>query len=114
MVSSLSGPVWRMCETTEETLRVIARTPYPKALEEFPKLRQSTLSAFDECGLMSLLDRRYRKSFSDAASGRGIIWHRWAAKALREMAAQSTDYEIVDHLEVDVGLSILLETLRQA
>jgi hypothetical protein len=93
---------------------VIARTPYPKALEEFPVLRQSTLSTYDDCGLASLFDRRYRKSFSDAASGRGIIWHRWAAKALREMAAQSTDYEIVDHLEVDVGLAILLETLRQA
>ena len=88
---------------------MIARTPYPKALEEFPVLRQSTLSTFDECGLSSLFDRRYRKSFSDAASGRGIIWHRWAAKALREMAAHGED-----HLEVDVGLAILLETLRQA
>ena len=35
-------------------------TPYPKALEEFPILRQSTLSTFDECGLLSLFDRRYR------------------------------------------------------
>ena len=88
---------------------MIARTPYPKALEEFPILRQSTLSTFDDCGLASLFDRRYRKSFSDAASGRGIIWHRWAAKALREMAAQNED-----HLEVDVALAIFLETLRQA
>ena len=93
---------------------MIARTPYPKALEEFPILRQSTLSTFDDCGLASLFDRRYRKSFSDAASGRGIIWHRWAAKALREMAAQSTPTHIVDHLEVDVALAIFLETLRQA
>jgi hypothetical protein len=87
---------------------VIARTPYPKALEEFPVLRQSTLSAYDECGLSSLFERRWRKTFSDAASARGIIWHRWAAKALREMAAHGED-----HLEVDVGIAILLETLRQ-
>lgn len=93
---------------------MIARTPYPKALEEFPVLRQSTLATFDECGLASLFDRRYRKTWSDAASGRGIIWHRWAAKAMREMADQSTPTHIVDRLEVDVGLAILLETLRQA
>lgn len=87
---------------------MIARTPYPKALEEFPVLRQSTLSTFDECGLSSLFDRRWRKGWSAADAGRGIIWHRWAAKALREMAAHNED-----HLEVDVGLAILLETLRQ-
>jgi hypothetical protein len=86
----------------------IARTPYPRALEEFPAVRQSTLSDFDECGLESLFERRYRKSFSDAASGRGIIWHRAAAKMLREMAAQGEE-----RLEVDVGLAIMLETLRQ-
>jgi hypothetical protein len=88
---------------------VIARTPYPKALEEFPVLRQSTLSTYDDCGLSSLFDRRWRKGWSAADAGRGIIWHRWAAKALREMAAHDED-----HLEVDVGLAILLETLRQA
>jgi hypothetical protein len=82
--------------------------PYPKALEAFPTLRQSTLSRFDECGLASEFDQRYRKSFSDAASGRGIIWHRAAAKMLREMAAHGED-----HIEVDVALAILLETLRQ-
>jgi hypothetical protein len=84
-------------------------TPYPKALDEFPTLRQSTLSTFDECGLTSLFDRRYRKSFSRADAARGIIWHRWAAKAMREMAANNED-----HLEVDIGLAIFLETLRQA
>jgi PD-(D/E)XK nuclease superfamily len=72
-------------------------------------LRQSTLSTFDECGLSSLFDRRWRKTFSDAASARGIIWHRWAAKAMHEMAAHGEE-----RLEVDVGLAILLETLRQA
>jgi hypothetical protein len=88
---------------------MIARTPYPKALEEFPSVRQSTLSAFDECGLGSLFERRYRKTWSDSAAGRGIIWHRAAAKMLREMAAQEEE-----RIEVDVGLAILLETLRQA
>lgn len=82
--------------------------PYPKAVEAFPTLRQSLLSRFDECGLASQFDQRYRKSFSDAASGRGIIWHRAAAKLLREMAAHGEDA-----IEVDVALAILLETLRQ-
>jgi len=82
--------------------------PFPKALEAFPTVRQSTLSRFDECGLASEFDRRWRANFSDAASGRGIIWHRAAAKLLREMATQRED-----HIEVDVALAILLETLRQ-
>jgi len=88
---------------------MIAATPYPKALEEFPILRQSTLSRYDECGLTSLFERMYRSTFDDGASGRGIIWHRWAAKAMYVMAEAGED-----HLEVDVGISILLETLRQA
>jgi len=82
--------------------------PYPKALEAFPTVRQSVLSRFDECGLASKLDQQLRKSWSDAASGRGIIWHRAAAKMLREMAAHGED-----SIEVDVALAILLETLRQ-
>ena len=82
--------------------------PYPKATEAFPTVRQSLLSRFDECGLASQFDMKYRKMFSDAASGRGIIWHRAAAKLLREMAAHGED-----SIEVDVALAILLETLRQ-
>lgn len=92
-------------------------TPYPKALEEFPTLRQSTLSTFDECGLLSLFDRRYRwGTFDIAESGRGTIWHRAAAKMMREMAANvdpHADPSAV-RIEVDVALAILLETLRQA
>ena len=45
-------------KSTEEDPALVARTPYPQALEEFPVLRQSTLSAYDECGLSSLFDRR--------------------------------------------------------
>ncbi|MBO0729140.1 MAG: PD-(D/E)XK nuclease family protein [Acidimicrobiaceae bacterium] len=84
-------------------------TPYPKALEAFPVLRQSTLSRFDECGLASLFERNYRSIFDDGSSGRGIIWHRAAARFLREMAATGND-----HIEVDVAIAILMETLRQA
>jgi hypothetical protein len=90
--------------TEEMTVEI----PYPKALEAFPTVRQSLLSRFDECALATQFDLRYRKSFSDAASGRGIIWHRAAAKLLREMAAHGED-----SIEVDVALAILLETLRQ-
>lgn len=83
--------------------------PYPSALNAFPVLRQSTLSTFDECGLASRFEREYRHFFSDAAAGRGIIWHRAAGKMLREMAAHGENT-----IEVDVAIAILLETLRQA
>ena len=92
-------------------------TPYPKALEEFPVLRQSTLSTFDECGLLSLFDRRYRWGVYDIAeSGRGTIWHRAAAKMMREMAANLDPNEDPSavRIEVDVALAIMLETLLQA
>ena len=83
--------------------------PYPKALEAFPKLRQSTLATFDTCPLTWHFDNEYGQDWSSAEAARGILWHRFMAKCFLEMAAQQED-----HVEVDVALAILHETLRQA
>jgi hypothetical protein len=83
--------------------------PYPKALDAFPKLRQSILATFDECPMTWHFGHKYGQGWSRAASARGILWHRFMAKAFREMAAQGEEA-----LEVDVALAILHETLRQA
>ena len=84
-------------------------TPYPKALEAFPRLRQSTLSTFDECPLTFSFEHEYGKGFSHAPAARGVLWHRFQHKALNEMAAQHEE-----KIEVDVALAILHEVLRQA
>lgn len=83
--------------------------PYPRAMEDFPTLRQSTLAAFDACPLSWRFEQLYAKNFSIAAAARGILFHRWAAKMMRELAAQEEE-----RIEVDVALAILHETLRQA
>jgi len=88
---------------------VTAEIPYPKALEAFPVLRQSLLSRFDECALSTRFDLEYRQGWSGHEAARGIIFHRFASKAMREMAAQQEET-----IDVGVALAILLETLRQA
>lgn len=83
-------------------------TPYPRALADFPTVRQSTLGTYDACPLTWHFDRQFAKNFSIPAAARGILWHRAAAKIMREMAMQQED-----RIEVDVALAILHETLRQ-
>lgn len=78
------------------------------AVERFPKLRQSLLSAFDTCALSSKFDLDYAADWSGHPQGRGQIFHRFAAKALEQMA-QMNDTTI----PVDLSLAILHECLRQ-
>lgn len=84
-------------------------TPYPRALADWPILRQSTLAAFDECPLTWHLNDLYTKGWSTREQARGTLYHRWFAEAFHEMALQDEE-----RLEVDVGLAILHEVLRQA
>ena len=84
-------------------------TPYPRAMQDFPRLRQSTLAAFDACPLTWHFDVLYGKSFVSAPSARGILWHRFFAKCFYEMARLGEE-----RLEVDVAIAILNETLHQA
>lgn len=82
---------------------------YDTALERFPTLRQSSLAAFDACGLSALFDMAYREDWSSAPAARGQLFHRFAARALSEMQAQGEG-----KLEVDVALAIFHEVLRMA
>ena len=82
--------------------------PYPKAMERFPKLRQSRLSTFDQCALGARFDEDYRAGYSGHPQGRGQIFHRFAAKALASMW-QNQESQI----DEEVALSILRECLRQ-
>ena len=82
---------------------------YPKAVERFPTLRQSRLATFDRCALSAHFDDEYRADWSGFPQARGTIFHRVAAKCLREM------YETGENtIPTDVAVAILNETLRQA
>jgi hypothetical protein len=82
--------------------------PYPKSLRRFPVLRQSLLAAFDSCALTSKFDLDFRRGWDAHHHARGAIFHRFAARALREMAMQGEKT-----IEVDVALAIFHEVLRQ-
>jgi hypothetical protein len=82
--------------------------PYPRAMERFPVLRQSTLSAFDNCGLSAAFDIEFRHGWNMAHQGRGTMFHRVAAESLRQMFRMKEDT-----IPVDVALEILADVLRQ-
>lgn len=82
--------------------------PYPTAMERFPTLRQSYLSSFDRCGLTTKFDLMYRRGWDAHHQARGVIFHRVAARCLREMAVQGER-----KIEIDVAKAILHEVLRQ-
>lgn len=82
--------------------------PYPKSLRLFPVIRQSWLSSFDKCGLSARFDQLYRRGWDTDYQARGVIFHRFAGRALREMALHGER-----GIEVDVALAILHEVIRQ-
>lgn len=82
--------------------------PYPRAMRRFPVLRQSWLSQFDDCGLSSRFEFEYRSGTSTHPQARGQIFHRFAGRALREMARMHEE-----EIEVDVAMAIFHEVLRQ-
>lgn len=83
-------------------------TPYPKALERFPVIRQSALSDFDNCALTSKFGTDYEQGFSSHPAARGQMVHRAIAKCLEEMEAEGRDTP-----DVDRALTILDEVIRQ-
>src|SRR3954470_12345805 len=85
-----------------------AVVPYPRAMRRFPVLRQSWLSTFDRCALSSRFDHLYRRGWDTHPQARGTMWHRFAGRALREMAQLGERT-----IEVDVALAILHEVVRQ-
>lgn len=82
--------------------------PYPRAMRRFPVLRQSWLSSFDKCALSARFDQEYRRGWDAHHQARGVVFHRFAGRALREMALLGER-----SIEVDVALAILHEVIRQ-
>lgn len=82
--------------------------PYPKALEEFPTIRQSILQTFDRCALSTAMDLEYRQHWTSPEAARGGVMHRVLDKCLATMA--ETDNNSIPG---DLATAILLECLRQ-
>lgn len=82
--------------------------PYPDAVEKHPRLRQSLLSSFDECALMTKFELTYRRGWDSHPQGRGTLFHRFAAKALQTMAMMGEP-----RIDPDTATGILDEVLRQ-
>lgn len=84
------------------------RLPYPKAVKQFPEVRQSLLSSFDDCPLSTKFSIEHRRGWSFHYQARGEMFHRFAARALTTMAQLGED-----QIPVAEALAILHEVLRQ-
>lgn len=82
--------------------------PFPKAVEQFPTVRQSLLSKFDDCALSAKFYIDHEQDWNGHPQARGIIFHRFAAKALLAMEAAQENT-----IPRDVALELLRECLRQ-
>jgi hypothetical protein len=77
------------------------RVPFPRAIERWPTLRQSLLSAFDTCALEARLayeleydagvDDPDRMQWHTMPQASGQIFHQWASKLLNELADLGQD-----------------------
>lgn len=81
-----------------------------QVVERFPAIRQSTLSAFDDCALSAYFDLSHGQLWSTHPQGRGTIFHRTIAECLRTMRHP---HRMEDTIPVSEALEILHETLRQ-
>lgn len=71
-------------------------------------LRQSSIARFDNCSYSLLLDLLSPPMQRGTMAARGRLFHRWVAKALEQMRAESwTSYP------VEMGLELLLQILAQ-
>lgn len=82
--------------------------PYAKSVERFPTVRQSRLATFDRCALSASFDETYRSGWSGHPQARGTIFHRFAARALEQMAVQNEK-----SIPTDAAIEILEDALRQ-
>lgn len=82
--------------------------PYPRAVARFPQVRQSLLAAFDACALETHFEMSYRRGWNEHHQGRGQLFHRVAARCLREMARMGEDT-----IPVDAALAVLDEVIGQ-
>jgi hypothetical protein len=83
--------------------------PYPNAVRRFPRLRQSLLATYDDCALSARFEIDYTRGFNTHPQGRGTLFHRFAAEALRTMALHNESI-----IDPDVAMGIFDDVLRQA
>lgn len=81
---------------------------YALAIEQFPRLRQSRLAAFDRCALSNFFEEKYGAGWSTHPQASGQIFHRVAAKILTTLHKQGERT-----MPTSEAIAILDETLRQ-
>jgi DNA-directed RNA polymerase subunit F len=79
-----------------------------EVVERLPAVRQSLLSAFDDCALSAYFTMAHGQLWSTHPQARGTIMHRAIAECLRTMQAQQEDT-----IPVSEALEILHEVLWQ-
>lgn len=79
-----------------------------EVLEERPTLRQSILSTFDNCPLSALFALQHEQGWSTRQQARGVIFHRFAAEAMKELKRQGER-----QMPTEEAMVILREALAQ-
>lgn len=103
----------------------VSAVPYPRAVADLPKVRQSILSDFDNCALSAHFELEHG-GFDSHPAARGTIVHRVIARCLSmlesgddsgprdfEPTAEDRALQRADRVPVDVALSVLDELLAQ-
>lgn len=88
--------------------RVLPERTLAEVIEAYPAYRQSLLANFDDCRLSAMFGLEGGGKYTNDAQARGILFHRAAAKILREMRAKK-----IVKMPVERGLEILYEVCRQ-
>lgn len=65
--------------------------PFPAAMLMFPHLRQSTLSDFAQCNLLSRFKMLHEGGWHSQPQARGSFFHHWAAKLLSTLEVLGQD-----------------------
>lgn len=84
-------------------------TPFPAAVEQFPRVRQSILATYDACALQARFDIDYRSHWTSHPAARGSLTHRVIARCLDHMLEHGQD-----RIPVDVAMDLFDEVMRQA
>lgn len=83
--------------------------PFPRAVEAFPRLRQSLLANFDLCGLAAKFDIEHRQDWSGHRAAGGQILHRAIGRCLEVMHENGEDA-----IPLEIAMTLYDEVVRQA
>lgn len=79
-----------------------------EVVRQFPTLRQSLLSLYDDCNLSAFFELEYARGWSTHPQARGTLFHRFAAECLRTMQRQQ-----MQRISVTEARAILIEVCEQ-